>query len=386
MKTGETCSVALILVPQKRVPARRRRWAISLRLVSLAVMVLFVGIRGERAANERAATTGLPREGSAEPRAAGFSPAALAPMTSSVASHAAVEESGADYRARCASPGVIRCVGFDSPSDIRGHVDPNADGSVYPVIDNMLAASGGGSLKFTVPSHSTANSSGQYWTEFADDLSVQFGAGQEFYIQWRQRFSPEMFQHFKEGNGWKQAIIGEGSRPGHIAYSCTPIEIVVENTFQVGAPRMYHSCGVKDGHYEGLEVHSSNGWLTQNALNCSHDRIAAPPCFKYKPNEWMTFQVHIKIGTWYQNDKKYHQDSTVQLWVADEGKPSRMVIDFSPGRGTGYDLVNMDPAVKYGKIWLLPYDTNKDPSQDHPTAYTWYDELIISRQRIPDPR
>jgi hypothetical protein len=29
--------------------------------------------------------------------------------------------------------------------------------------------------------------------------------------------------------------------------------------------------------------------------------------------------------------------------------------------------------------------TNKDSSQVHPTAYLWYDELIISRTRIPDP-
>jgi len=74
------------------------------------------------------------------------------------------------------------------------------------------------------------------------------------------------------------------------------------------------------------------------------------------------------------------------LWVADESKPSKLVIDMSPERGTGYDLFNDEPAAKYGKVWLLPYDTNKDETQDHPTAYTWYDELIISRTRIPDPK
>jgi len=41
---------------------------------------------------------------------------------------------------------------------------------------------------------------------------------------------------------------------------------------------------------------------------------------------------------------------------------------------------------KFGKIWLLPYDTGKDPSQSHPTAFTWYDELIISRTQIADPQ
>jgi hypothetical protein len=40
---------------------------------------------------------------------------------------------------------------------------------------------------------------------------------------------------------------------------------------------------------------------------------------------------------------------------------------------------------KFGKIWLLPYHTNKSPAQVHPTAFTWYDELIISRTKIADP-
>jgi len=100
----------------------------------------------------------------------------------------------------------------------------------------------------------------------------------------------------------------------------------------------------------------------------------------------MTFQLHVKVGTWYKNDGKYHHDSTVQLWVAEEGKPSKLIIDMSPERRTGYDLVNLEPAAKYGKVWLLPYNTNKDPRQEHPAAYTWYDELIISRNRIADPK
>src|SRR5262249_7524410 len=32
-----------------------------------------------------------------------------------------------------------------------------------------------------------------------------------------------------------------------------------------------------------------------------------------------------------------------------------------------------------------PYNTNKDSSEDHPVAHTWYDELIVSKLRIPDP-
>src|SRR6266446_1268788 len=40
---------------------------------------------------------------------------------------------------------------------------------------------------------------------------------------------------------------------------------------------------------------------------------------------------------------------------------------------------------KYGKIWLTPYNTNKSSSATNPVAYTWYDDLIISRNQIADP-
>ena len=154
---------------------------------------------------------------------------------------------------------------------------------------------------------------------------------------------------------------------------------------------MYHSCGGKDGSYESLEYFDATlgNIVVQNAVGCLYGSgYPEPPCDRYKPDQWMTFQIHVKIGTWYKNDRNYHRDSTIQMWIADEGKPSKLVIDFSPEFGHGYDIANTDttaPLAEYGKVWLLPYHTGKDASQSHPTAYTWYDELIISRAKIPDP-
>jgi len=117
----------------------------------------------------------------------------------------------------------------------------------------------------------------------------------------------------------------------------------------------------------------------------------SPPCVKFAANEWMTFQLHIKDGNWNQ------WNSTIQLWVAREGQPSVLVIDCSPTAAfkcsngidaqasNGWYLHNSDPTYKIGKLWLLPYHTNKDPSQTTPVAYTWYDDVIISRSRIADP-
>lgn len=295
----------------------------------------------------------------------------------------------ADFKLRCSAPGVIRCIGFDSEDVVKPHLNPAWDGVYRAEVDTTTKASGDGALRFTIPTRSPANTSGNFWLDFADDDSLQFGEGQEFYIQWRQRFSPEMLEtNYKGGNGWKQVVIGEGDRPGHTANACTDIQIVVEDTYQVGAPRMYHSCGRKDGQFEPLQVFSQQqqSWFIQNALGCTNYKVTMPPCFRYVANQWMTFQMHVRVGSWYKNDKKYRHDSTIQLWVAQEGRPSKLVIDMNPEKGTGYDLVNVDPDAKYGKLWFLPYDTDKDASQDHPTAYTWYDELILSKAKISDPK
>jgi hypothetical protein len=89
-------------------------------------------------------------------------------------------------------------------------------------------------------------------------------------LRWRQRFSKEFLDTFYEGGGgWKQAIIGEGDRLGKTAYTCTELEIVVQNTYQRGAAQMYQSCGGKDGRYEPLEEQGRWG--------------------QYKADQWMTF-------------------------------------------------------------------------------------------------
>lgn len=298
-----------------------------------------------------------------------------------------VADNSADFLRRCNAPGVVRCWGFDTEAGSEPHINPPwGESTKLASIDHEMRASGSGALRFTIPSLSGQDSSGSFWLDFSDNLAAQFGEGQEFYIQWRQRFSPEFLKTPYKGDGWKQVIVGEGSRPGHNASSCTQLELVVVNTYMRGVPQMYHSCGGKDGHYEGLQTQQGSDIWLQNAVGCQYGRIAETPCVRYKPDQWMTFQMHVKIGTWYKNDQNYHHDSTVQLWVAEQGKPSKLVIDFSPKRGTGYDLANTDAHARYGKIWLLPYNTNKDPKQENPQASIWYDDLIISRSKISDPQ
>src|SRR5438132_6082789 len=93
----------------------------------------------------------------------------------------------------------------------------------------------------------------------------------------------------------------------------------------------------------------------------------------------MTFQVHVKTG---QRVNDEFTNSYGQLWVGREGQPSQLVMNWGPYNLTAGNLVD---DQRFGKIWLLPYQTNKDPNSVNPIAYTWYDELIISRNLIADP-
>lgn len=307
----------------------------------------------------------------------------------------------ADFDTRCNNPDVVRCWDFDSLDDIGtpGFYDA-ADESkckngVCKVIDTTIKASGAGSLRMEVPSHSAANTSGGWRENFSDDYSVQFGENQEFYMQWRQRFSTTMltnvYQHTRGNGGWKTIIIGEGDRRGYNAGSCTKLEQVINNGYYRTIPQGYWGCGV-GGAYQThspdikaydfkLQNMVDNGAGTEPLRYCTYlnaknlpDR-PVPGCFPFYANEWMTFQMHVKIGNWDQ------PNSQVDVWAAREGKPSVHIIS-----RTEMTIHQEIPGQsKYGKVWLLPYNTAKDSSQSHPIAYTWYDDVIVSRTKIPDP-
>ena len=344
-----------------------------------------------------------------------------------------------DFATRCAAPGVVLCVGFDNAADLAGDwgdnhgSDAGTNPSSSPGLDTTIKASGASSMKFTIASLSGSGGAGSWFTNFSPDLSVQFGENSSFYVQWRQRFSPEfintIYPSTEGGNagGWKQSIIGLGDQrwcsggtaanapcttatdcpggtcspcisvggdPRACATSCTPLETVTQNTNQRKFPQMYNSCTGSTSHaaYDPFNEHFGQyDFKLQGARPapyCLYSQGSTSPpsyfppsgnCFGYFPNEWMTFQVQIQTGP-RVNDE--FSNSYIRLWVSREGQPSEAVLNYGP-----YNLTAGPPAknYKYGKVHLLPYHTNKDPSQVTPTGYTWYDELVISRNKIADP-
>jgi len=302
---------------------------------------------------------------------------------------------------------VIKCVGFDETGDFNtgsggtngafgynsGIIPPSGTSDYTRATrDTSQKASGNSSLRFTIPSNSGSDTSGAYFTNFSQNLSTQFGENSEFFVQWRQRFSPEFIStNYAGGGGWKQFIVGTGDTASVTATSCSTLETVVQNTNQLGLPQMYNSCegSASHGPYDPfVQPFSTYDFKLQNGRGspyCLYSQSGssyfAPTgnCFGYVANEWMTFQVRVKTGPRVGNE---FTNSYVTLWGARAGKPSELLINWGP-----YNLSagSATDNQRYGKLWLLPYHTGKSSSQAHPTAYTWYDDLIISRSQIADP-
>jgi hypothetical protein len=135
---------------------------------------------------------------------------------------------------------------------------------------------------------------------------------------------------------------------------------------------MYTDCGSR-----GFEVDLGNGdyLLQQGDYNCHYQDQNPTDCSYYRANQWMTFYYEVKIGNWGQ------ANSSIKAWVAYEGGPLKQFINV-----VNYRLdFNDSSSDVYNTVTLLPYNTAKPSNVNHPTAYIWYDELIVSKQPIPAP-
>jgi hypothetical protein len=314
-----------------------------------------------------------------------------------------------DFDTRKSAAGVIRWFDFDSAAQLGGTYGANfgtlAGTSTAPVIDSTVKSSGTGSLRFDIPPLSGSNAAGSWFTNFSSDLLTQFGENSQFFVQWRQRFNQAFIDTYftqiggSPQGGIKQVILGTGDKPGGILYSsCTTLETVLQTYYQHKFPITYNSCTGSASHVAYSPMFQSSppyDFLLQNAdppPGCTYSQAGAlgatgipPGCFAWVANEWLTFQMGITLGP--RDGNGDFSNSRVQVWAARDGKPSQLILDWKPGVPGYFPLAGGSASENqsFGKIWLLPYMTNKDPTQMHLLAQTWYDELIISKQQIPDP-
>lgn len=342
-----------------------------------------------------------------------------------------------DFDTRKVAPGVIRWFDFDTIEQLGPRAISNpgysyldnygitpgelANGTqVWPTLDYNVKRSGAASLHLVYNSPSSANP-GAWFCNFSPDLSMQFGENSEFYVQVAVRWNDAMIDTlFTDPQGDPQVGIkffdcaGQDQVGGYNPqsdgithfYSSSDIKTVVSTWMQRRFPSMYRympsgDTGVSD---EGLwsrppgEINFECAMPAPFCLYSTASGIASPTapvpgCFNIVANTWYTLQLGITTGpivnmTWGGTTQyRMFSNSTVKLWITPEGGATTMLIDWNPST-PGYTPLWAGPAQSnehFGKVWLFPYMTNLNTTQIFPRAEVWYDEVIISTQRIPDP-
>jgi hypothetical protein len=279
----------------------------------------------------------------------------------------AAESRPQDFNTRCHAPGVVLCQGFDSPLINIAAIwpgpglYPGGDKQIHGKFDRAEKASGEGSLRFEILSHTGQNAAG-FWRQ---PLGRNFGPGSTFYVQYRERFSPEMLKNDWGDTSWKQVIFHNESA------TCGEVELTTAQYYHAGFPIMYTECGKR-----GLSTNSGNPptKLEQGDYNCWYGKTNAKDCFLYPANQWVTFYYEISIGP------RGKPESSINAWAGADGKPLRQWIKMRD-----FVLNNDRLGHDYDCLTLLTYMTNKDPGKNLPTAYAWYDELIVSTKPIAPP-
>jgi hypothetical protein len=294
----------------------------------------------------------------------------------------------ADFQARCGASGVLFCEGFDNSTVFTN----DGTNGLFPgsattgIQDTTIKVSGASSVRFAIPGKTSAGAGG-FWREaFGHD----FGQNSTFYVQYRFRISPEMLGNFGDtsgGTNWKFSIFHNGG------VSCGSAEITAtSNSEGNGFPIMYGDCGAmgfgtwpavpnqttvgfSPPYYKQQGDTATTGYNCQFGTNYKTD----PACYWIQANTWYTFYYKVHIGDLTTNGSNgLCKGCSVQAWVGPQGQPLKEWIN---APNIGFD----DTMPPYNSVDLLNYMTGKDPALDHPTATSWYDELIVSAQPIAAP-
>lgn len=331
-------------------------------------------------------------------------------VTVTVSSAAGGVDADADWLARSTAPGVVMATRFDSEADVSNWIaGTNGDHLSW---DQSRKASGNGSLRFAILKTDGASSGN--WARWLADDHREFLPGDTFYVQYRQYVPAYLATHdFVGGGGWKQSIISRHAASMNGVSQQEPYgsnqlnEIVIQNTNHRGIVQGYNRD--TEGRFPPWEVAagtgcSSSDFIFQNAVDrgpqsvgtaCENDRArygglysyyqtkpsgyqegAPDPLsggFRYYPDEWLTIMIEVKLGQY--GTSSY--DTQVKVYAAREGKPYELIIDrrdLDLGDGPGHDT-----------LWLLPYNTDRQPDSSRQDTFTNYDEAIVSTQFIPAP-
>lgn len=278
---------------------------------------------------------------------------------------------------------------------------PNA---VTPEIDSKVKADGQGSLKFTIASQSGPGGASLYTVAISPDASQGVGVGEGIRARLKVRWSCDVlyvdcnpasptykkqrrsFAVTKGAGGIKIFAIGEADRPREYLDSGEGLSVpVIGNYKQRGFFSGYISIWNEGIAQSYPKINGIRQWDLQpgGPRVCWKNDPASgfdlpngwPDCYYLESDQWMTLQMDLLYGGCTKEVRDPALASRVRLWVAREGEPFELVID----QPVNIRCAPHYPDAKFGKIWITPYNTGKDPSEVHPEGYVWYDSLWVAK-------
>ena len=298
---------------------------------------------------------------------------------------------------------VFMSVRFDTQAEFDRGVFPNAYSSRV-VYDTGVRSSGNGSVRFEIPSGGGA-ANPAWRRNFADDYAsrIQFGEYDEFYFSCRTRLSAGFVAETfgGTGDGWKQIMLNQADlsqvnfEQGSEVGSCTPLEVVVQNQYLDGIPKIYTNCGDFQYYYEciGQDCFPQPAMGSLDlSFNChTHPTEDLSQCFPYVDSEWLTCLIKLTLGPLGSMTDRYTGtpetgfiNSRVEMWWARDGQAYQKTHDaYDTVFRRGGGATQTTDEEEYGKFWLTPF--NDLASGTHQTHYMWFDELLASRSNIHAP-
>jgi hypothetical protein len=295
-----------------------------------------------------------------------------------------------NFADRCAGRGVLVCEGFDKPEDFVPARYPNSGlytGScpTCNYRDSSIKASGASSYRMEIPSKGGQRPAGNW----AQHFGKAFGPGSTFYVQYAFRADANWLMNWDVVVGsWPKLSIFHNWSGG----TCAIEEITVSDLRGSGVPTMYGECGATvfatylDGRTPDPKTNTpfliqqgftdpapTTGWACHN-----YDPKPGPPytghCFYFQADTWYTLYWKIHVGDWGQ------PNSSVEGYIGTTDGQLRKFIN-----AINWTLNSNNPRDSgFDSVTLTQFMTNATAAE-HPTAYVWYDDLIVSKEPIPPP-
>jgi len=334
---------------------------------------------------------------------------------------------GSDFTTRCNAAGVFFCNGFDAATDLgvespsgaaaRGYSgwNNNACGSITaggdgtftnscPTIDTTTKLSGAGSMHFSSPAGAIGMRGGQYWANPMADYSKRFGAGQTYYVQFRQRLSAALVSQGQDKLHWVSTAADTATT---VFGSCSPIELVNQSYASDDSKYLVQNwySGCPGPYTYGLYSPVIPGTVSfQNQRPspfCNYDDVSAgrkfPPtgnCLSYFPDQWVTYSYKIGLGTLGTsgnvgncdavpsgNYNNCYYNNDIEMRMGLDGEPLETVHIWTRPINAK-DATDLAVDYKYGKVIFAIYSNTVAYAQ---AVDQWVDELIMSDLPIADP-